>query len=252
MAKTKASPTEYGLAIERIKTHLKARKVTYAELAAGIGLSESGVKKIFTARDGSFQRVAEICRFAGLSIGDLLAETDQDQVEIDFTDKQQAAFLRDAKLFEFFWRLVYERAPLAEAKRAMKVVEKQAFAWLRQLDGLGLVQLLPGDRVVIPQVKPVSWAGRGAFIEKLYADWSERFVREAVKTRGKGDHQFTMRYFKMPPALYREFKEALRALETEFLRRSVREMRLEPPDLHHVRWLSAVDDRSYVGAKATE
>ncbi len=74
MADKQRELNEYRAAIDILKRTLKERGLTYRQLGKGIGLSESGVKKIFLARDGSFQRLAEICRYVGLSLSEIVED----------------------------------------------------------------------------------------------------------------------------------------------------------------------------------
>ena len=90
MSASKKEPNEYRGAVTALKTILKERKITYRELGEGIGLTESGVKKAFAARDGSFQRLIEICRFVGVSIVEIL---DKESIKsVSYSLDQQKAF----------------------------------------------------------------------------------------------------------------------------------------------------------------
>jgi len=236
--------SEYRLAVDNLKVRLKERQITYAELAEGIGMSESGVKKIFTGSDGSFQRLAQICKYAGISLAEIVQS--HKTVEVGFTEAQQAAFLREPGLFQFYWVLAYERRPLAEAEKFFRFTKADSFRQLRQLDQLGLIKLLPGDRVRLPSVKAIRWSGDGPFMRKIYQDWSQKFVAKMAKPVTDPDELFIVRYFKMLPKTYNDFLQAQRALETEFVRRAIQEMRSEDASLKNVRWLAAVDDESFV------
>jgi transcriptional regulator with XRE-family HTH domain len=111
------APNEYRAATEILKRELKKRGLTYQHLAAEIGLSESGIKKILAGYDGSFQRLAQICKVAGLAMADLFS--DQETVDVDFSVEQQKAFLKEPRLFDFYWLLVYERRPLPQAQEEL-------------------------------------------------------------------------------------------------------------------------------------
>ena len=57
--------------IDVLKRELKARGLTYADVAAHIGLSEASVKRMFSTRDFMLSRLDEICEFSGIELSDL-------------------------------------------------------------------------------------------------------------------------------------------------------------------------------------
>jgi len=238
--------TEYQVAMSSIKESLRRRKLTYRELAIQLKLSESGVKKILTAEDGSFQRVVEICAVLGISITELLAGKNEAIREVSYSEAQQEYFLRNPLAFSFYWLLVYERRGVSDAQSISGVTERDRFSVLRKLDQMQLLELLPGDRIRVPSVEQIRWVGGGPLISKIYREWSQQLLRDVarpeaeVEERERANQLFLIRYFKMT---------ALKDIETEFVRRATSEMRTEAPDLMHVRWLSAVDNRSFVTSK---
>jgi transcriptional regulator with XRE-family HTH domain len=243
MARTRS---EYEVATESLKRALKQQKLTYKDLAKKMSLSESGVKKILSAKDGSFQRIAEICDWLGLSMRELLAGHDENVFELAYTAAQQDYLVSHVAAFRLYWALVYERRPLKDAESIAGISNKASFPILRRLDQLQLLELLPGGKLRVPAVRQVRWVGGGPLVKKIYQEWSRSFLEKAaVPDPGPGT-LFLARYFRASERTLRDLMEALRDLETEFVRRATREMRTEAPDLVHLRWMSAVDNRSYL------
>lgn len=236
--------TEYQLATANLKRRLREKGITYGALAKSVGLSESGVKKIFIAKDGSFQRLAQLAQHAGVAMAALLA--DHQTVEVGFTDSQQQEFQKTPKLFLLFWLLVYERQPLPRAQAALRLAKAESLRLLRMLDELSLVKLLPQDRVQVPAVQAVRWRGEGAFVQALYRDWAKNLLESVEKPRAREGEYFLLRYLQMTPQTHQDFTAALHNLEEEFVRRSIQEMRAQPEKTHHVRWLVAADTKSFV------
>lgn len=114
---------------------------------------------------------------------------------------------------------------------ALKLSRAASFRLIRKLDNLGLIKLLPGNRIRLPSVKAVRWTGDGEFIRKLYRDWSRALVEASGKTAPQKNNLFLLKYLQMTPYTYAEFKKALRNLEEEFVRRSIHEMRTQPSRL---------------------
>lgn len=242
----KTSRTEYEAATASIKSHLKRQGITYRALAKKLGLSESGVKKILTAEDGSFQRLATICDWIGLSMRELLSAQDESVFDLEYSPAQQEYLAGNARAFRLYWALVYERRPLPEAEKIAGLPAKESFAVLRRLDQLSLLELLPGGRVKVPPVRLVRWVGGGPLVERLYREWSARFLERVARPDPPPGSLFQARYFRATERTLQDLMDALRDLETEFVRRATREMRTEAPGLVHLRWLSAVDNKSYL------
>jgi DNA-binding Xre family transcriptional regulator len=57
--------------VDALKRLLKAHDVTYAKVAAGLGLSEASVKRMFSCRDFTLRRLEDVCRMVGIDFGDL-------------------------------------------------------------------------------------------------------------------------------------------------------------------------------------
>lgn len=237
---------EYQLATANLKRSLKSQGLTYREIAKRLGMSESGLKKIFTARDGSFQRLAQICQIAGLTMSELFEGDTEAMQDLSYSEKQQRLLTEDPKALALYWRLVYERMELSDAELAMGLTKKESFSLLRKLDEHDLLDLMPEGKVRVPAVRQIRWVGDGPLIRKLYREWSLRFISTVAAPEPTEGAYFQIRYVKVTPKTKRDFIEALRELESEFVRRGIREMREESSDLEHLRWLCAADSRSFL------
>lgn len=237
---------EYQLVMENLKSILKKQKITYRDLAVQLKLSESGVKKIFTAQDGSLQRLVEIAQIAGVSLVDLLEGTAEPMRTISYSENQQELFLSEPLLFKFYWLLVYERDSLEEAERKLKLSRKESFPLLRKMDLFKLLQLLPEGRVRVPPVRQVRWLAQGPLVKKLYRNWSEKLVHQTVDSVDDSNTQFILRYFKVTTSTYRDLIKAHQELEMEFVRRATQDMRGNSDDLMHLQWLTVVNQKSFL------
>ena len=229
----------------RFRAEMKKKNLRYADLAKKIRMSESGLKKIFSSSDVSFSRLFDIGNALGVSLSQFFAEYDSEFVDIEFSQKQQEYFTQFPIGFEVFWKLVYERLEISEVLASTKIIEKDLFKILRQLDKLDLISLLPENRIQIPDVKPVNWKGDNDFLKGIYKDWALRFIKRLAKPKSDPDELFLFRYMKMKESTYQEMIQTIKKIEHEFLMRAIREMQSGHSDLKHVRFLSAVDKRSF-------
>ena len=63
-----------------LKRTLRAKGVTYRDLAKHLGLSESGVKKMFLAKDLPLGRLIEIAEWLGVSAADLVRLMENEEI----------------------------------------------------------------------------------------------------------------------------------------------------------------------------
>jgi transcriptional regulator with XRE-family HTH domain len=57
-----------------LKRILKGRGITYAAVATGLGLSQASVKRMFSRREFTLQRLEDVCRIAGVDFAELAHE----------------------------------------------------------------------------------------------------------------------------------------------------------------------------------
>jgi len=93
--------------IDTLKKLLKARELTYAAVAARVGLSEASVKRLFSARTFTLKRLEVFCRLLDIDFFELarLSRSSADEVR-EMTDKQEMALAKDAKLLGVFYLLL--------------------------------------------------------------------------------------------------------------------------------------------------
>ena len=244
MKNTPAALNDYQVVIRNIKTLLREQKIFYKDLAKELGMSESGLKKIFAAKDGSFLRLKQLCDAVGVSVYEMLQDTKS--LDVTFSKKQQDEFLKDFVLFRVYWMLVYERASTVETQKKLSLSYKDMFKFLRKLDDLKLLKLLPNDRLQLPPIQAVHWIGLGDFINKIYKEWSRNLLESVSKPKPRQEESFILRYLPMTSNTFKEFQLAILNLEEEFIRRSIHEMRTKSTNVHHVRWMVVADNRSFL------
>jgi DNA-binding Xre family transcriptional regulator len=238
---------QFEFIVDVVKSVLKKRGISYRELGARIGLSESGVKKLFNGKDCSFNRLCEICDVIEVPLTDLLhsfhASSPRD---VDFTEKQQEFFLKNMDCFRFFWKLVYERWPLKRIQSHFALSERETFQYLKRLDEIGLIELHSGNRVKMQKIELIRWTGKGPLLKRLRKDWSHELIEEIVDAGATDGQHFSIRSYQLTSQSAQELLNTLRDIDLEFGRRSIREMILYPDLVKQFRTLSALAGGSFV------
>ena len=69
--------------VDTLKKLLRERKITYAEVAEKLNLSEANVKRMFSKRHFTLNRLEEICDMAGADLGYLMARMHEGTMVLD-------------------------------------------------------------------------------------------------------------------------------------------------------------------------
>jgi DNA-binding Xre family transcriptional regulator len=157
-----------------LKRCLKAKGVTYADLAPELGLSEASVKRIFSKGDLSLERLETVCRRVEVDFYDLARMARSSEAAPNaLTAEQEQALARDPRLLTLLHLLLNDwtfREILAE----YALSEAELVRLLARLDRLRVIELQPGNRVRLRCPKNLAWRPGGA----VWATHERRVVDE--------------------------------------------------------------------------
>jgi transcriptional regulator with XRE-family HTH domain len=133
--------------IDALKRVLKSRRLTYADLATGVGLSEASVKRLFSQRTFTLERLEQVLRWLEMDFFELarLARGATDVPQL-MTEAQEHALAAEPQLMGVFYLLFNDWQPARILER-YELGEPGLTRLLARLDRLGLIELLPGNRV---------------------------------------------------------------------------------------------------------
>lgn len=213
---------------ETLKTVLRARKITYADLAQRLGTSEPTVKRIFAARDGKLSRIVAICDVLGLSLDDVIAQASRTEVKpLLLGDRIEAQLADDPSAFHLF--LLLRDGMTAEAvARHYDLPPRAMFDLGRRLEKIGLVEVLPGDRIRLRVEHPIRFRRDGPLhrsLMKLNMD----FLREAFLGPDTDRTGFLTQSRRISEGTARHMMEELRRLNRD-LSEMARQDQLTLPD----------------------
>jgi hypothetical protein len=236
--------------LKELKDHMKRQKLTYKHLALRMRLSESGLKKVFMASDCSLGKIEKICQALGLSITDLVKNAeDKNLNNIEFSRQHENFFKNKEKAWPLYWLLVYERRSISMIKKLLNLTDKESNALLFQLDKHNLIVLKPGGQIQIPNIAGIEWVGRSEFILGLYEKWGTDLFYQGLADLRKQNtlsSQFLIRYLQMSEETFAELTKELKLLERRIVNKSISEMRLKNKKLVHLRWISVMDQKSWI------
>lgn len=166
--------------VEALKRALRARGITYAQVATALGLSEATVKRLFHRGDFTLSRLEAICELAGLQISELVEQMAASAPLVsELTSEQELELIRNPRLLLMSYLLI-NRWELEEITAHFAIEPAEARKLLRRLRDLELIEILPFDRVKVLTARNFSWRRDGPvqryFLEQVQRDFfDDRF-----------------------------------------------------------------------------
>jgi DNA-binding Xre family transcriptional regulator len=159
--------------ITTLKQMLKAKRMTYAQVAAHLGLSEASVKRQFSRQTISLRTLESICSLIHLEFHELAQAAEEAQSDLHrLTRAQEAELVADrGRVLTAVCVLNYWTT--AQIVATYRMSEAQCIRYLAQLDRLGLIRLLPGNRVKLRIARDFAWLPDGPI---------QRFFRNCIQT----------------------------------------------------------------------
>ena len=147
--------------IEALKHELKAQGVTYAALARDLGMSEAGVKRMFSRIDFTLKRLDRVLELAGLELAELARFLERrERLVSRLTPEQEKAIIADKKIMLVALR-VLNQWPFEKIIRTYTLSEAECVRLFARLDRLGIIRLLPGNRYRLLLSRTFSWLPDG-------------------------------------------------------------------------------------------
>ena len=147
--------------ISILKDELKSAHLTYAQLAARLGMSESSVKRMLSREDMPLSRIDAICDVLKLDFADLARRVVESQPLLsELTLAQEKAVLGDKKLL-LVAICVLSQWTLEQIVAYYRISEPEAIRHLTHLDRIGIIELRPLNRYKLRIAKTFKWRPHG-------------------------------------------------------------------------------------------
>ncbi len=159
--------TQSDALLQTLKRTLRAARITYADIAAELGMSEANVKRLFATGSFNLQRLETVCGMMQMDLGDLfrLHEESRDKIR-HLSQQQEQELVSDIKLMLV---AVSVRSGLGfdDIVEHYRLDASETLRCLARLDRLGLIELLPGNRVKLLIDDDFTWLPHGP-IERFF------------------------------------------------------------------------------------
>ena len=147
--------------VETLKRELRARNVTYAQVAKAVELSEASVKRLFSQSDFTLERIDKICSLAGIEFAELIRTAERTQETISsLSQAQEDEIVGDPKLM-LVALLAMNQWSFERIHQLYDMTEAELVSLLTRLDRLAIIELQPGNRIKPRIAKTFSWIPDG-------------------------------------------------------------------------------------------
>ena len=168
--------------VEVLKRQLKARSITYAQVAAAVGLSEASVKRMFSRRNFTLERLDQICQLAGIEFTDLTRLLASDEHRIaQLTLEQEREIIGNPKLF-IVAVCALNHWTFEQIVDCYDISAADCVKLLMRLDRLKFIELMPGNRIKLLVGRTFSWLPEGP-IQQFFR---EQAAKEYFRSRFDG------------------------------------------------------------------
>jgi DNA-binding Xre family transcriptional regulator len=153
--------------VATLKRLLRTQSITYAELARRLKISEAAVKRMFSLQALSLSRLEQICDVLDIGIEDIAEEVRSQREPLSqLSVEQEQALLREPKLMLALY-LALNRWSEDEVVVSYQISRAQWTRLLVRLDRMGVLSVLPGNRVRLRTARNFRWRSDGP-IERFF------------------------------------------------------------------------------------
>jgi DNA-binding Xre family transcriptional regulator len=147
--------------IDALKHGLRARSLTYAQVARHLGMSEASVKRMFSQKNFTLKRLDRICDFAGIEFSELTRALHANETRLaQLTAEQEKEIIGDRKLF-LVAVCVLNHVSFEQIVATYDISRAECTRLLLRLDRLKFVELLPNNRIKLLVSQAFSWLPDG-------------------------------------------------------------------------------------------
>jgi DNA-binding Xre family transcriptional regulator len=199
--------------VNALKSVLKARGMTYAQLGKGLGLSEASVKRIFAAQSFTLERFDQICGLLGIQISDLARMiANESTTPTQLTREQENKLVSDPRLLMVAVHAVNHWS-MEEMLESFSLSRTECIRLLTRLDKLGIIDLLPNNKIRVRVAPDFSWLPGGPIQQYFRAQLRNDFFNSSFDQRGE---QMSMLSGMLSPASNAIVQQHMRRLAAEF------------------------------------
>ena len=147
--------------IDGLKREMKTRGITYGMLAKQIGLSEASVKRMFSQKNLTLQRLDEILQATQIPFDEIAVFAgESSRLVSQLTLAQEKAIVSDPRIFMMAVSML-NMIPLERVLELYRIEMAEVIGYLTTLDKIGFLALQPNNRVKLLVSRTFAWLPDG-------------------------------------------------------------------------------------------
>jgi len=176
---------EIARLIATLKKLLKRQGYTYRQIGEAIDLSEQSVKRLFSAGTFSLERLVQLSGLLNLSLAEVMAQANDMAANIHtLTETQEKELTADPELLLIAVCVLNNWTP-AEITTVYKFSKTECLKKLLKLDRIGLINLMPGDRIRLKVTRDFEWLKDGPIQIFFRKQEKSDFLTSSFKADGE-------------------------------------------------------------------
>jgi transcriptional regulator with XRE-family HTH domain len=196
--------------LQVIKRKLKEKNMTYADIADIFSVSENTIKRMLNGKDIGFERLLMLAELCEIQLDTLLKEAKGRPTPYNyFTPEQDEAFYRMPNLWRYFSELFYYSKPAETIKKETNITELSTYRYLRALEKLGLLELLPNNNVKFLVATPIGFSSDSLVLKANIARFIKSTCDTVISGKKSPQHFMWVKPIRMPLTLFKKMNEEL-------------------------------------------
>ena len=164
-----------GFLFEGLKMHLKARGMTYADVARALKLSEATVKRIFAQKNCTLDRLDAICQLVQVDVAELARGMPRASRLINrLTLEQEEELMSEPGLLLVAVSALHQMR-LEEMVETYRLEEAQCVRLLLRLERIGILELHENNRIRLRIARTFSWIPDGPIMRYVRSQLPDFF-----------------------------------------------------------------------------
>ncbi len=197
--------------LDEIKIALKSKGLKYADLAELLQVSTVTVKRILNQKDIGLERLITLAELADLNVGDLIERAkDSPEPHHLFTDVQDKAFFNNPHLFYYFSELFYFHKTPEKIQQENELNDLSTYRYLRKLDDVGLIKLLPENKFHFLIKAPLGFAANSLVLKRNIALHIQSTCNAVVSDEKDDSYFMRVKPIRAPQAFFLQMAAELK------------------------------------------
>jgi len=174
--------------ITALKFKLKSNNITYADAAKVLDLSVGSVKRLFSEKNFTLQRLDTLCQLADTDLSELMeiSEKNSEKVHV-LSIEQERKIVENPKLLLVGVCLI-NRYSFKDILNKYRIEEPELVGIFVKLDMLNLIELLPNNRYRLKLSPDFKWQNNGPIQRFFFESIVSEYMMSELKEAGNNMH----------------------------------------------------------------